>query len=83
MNPARITLTLTDNEGQAVAGARIRFDLTMPAMEMPENRAEAEETGPGSYQAEALFTMAGEWQIDAEVVLGEGQETLTFLLSTQ
>jgi nitrogen fixation protein FixH len=83
MNKSVLTLTLTGSGGHEIAGAKVQFDLSMPAMEMPENRVEAKEVAPGRYQAEALFTMAGEWQIDAEVSGEAGDQTLIFLLSTQ
>jgi hypothetical protein len=83
MQETVLTLTLSDGEGREIEGARVRFDLTMPAMEMPENRTEAEGIAPGRYQAKVLFTMAGEWQIDAAVARDSGQEALQFQLSTR
>lgn len=83
MEETTLELTLRDADGQPVTGADVRFDLTMPAMEMPPNRPEATEEEDGIYQAQALFTMAGEWQILAEVSSPGQSERFTFLLNTK
>lgn len=83
MQETSLELTLRDTGGKPVSGAKVQFDLTMPGMEMPPNRPEAAEVGDGVYQAQAIFTMAGEWQIRIEVShLGQGEEFI-FRLHTK
>jgi hypothetical protein len=83
MQDTTLVLTLRDANGDPVSGASVMFDLTMPAMEMPENRPQPTEAEPGIYRADVTFTMAGEWQIDVEVVDGEAREVLTFMVNTK
>ncbi len=83
MEETALELELRDDRGQALSGASVRFDLTMPGMEMPANNPETTEEGEGLYRAQAIFTMAGEWQILVEVFhLGEKAE-FTFSASTR
>jgi hypothetical protein len=84
MQKASFSLTLADAKGDPLTGVSVVFDMTMPAMPMPVNRPEAAETKPGTYTADVLFTMAGEWQAAAELALAGGRaETLTFAMSTR
>jgi nitrogen fixation protein FixH len=82
MQDTTLELTLQD-AGQPVTGAMVRFDLTMPGMEMPPNHPEATYAGDGVYQAQALFTMAGEWQIRVEVTRAGESDEFTFSLRTK
>jgi phosphopantothenate synthetase len=83
MGETTLQLTLRDAGGQPVSGANVRFDLTMPGMEMPPNRPEATDEGNGVYRAQAIFTMAGEWEIQAEISRpGESQQFI-FNLKTK
>jgi nitrogen fixation protein FixH len=75
MEDAKLELTLRDPDQQPVSGASVVFDLTMPAMEMPANRPQATEEESGVYRADAIFTMAGAWQIRVEVSY-QGEEDL-------
>jgi hypothetical protein len=83
MEDTTLELALRDNEQQPVSGASVSFDLTMPAMEMPVNRPQASEVSPGVYRASAVFTMAGEWQIRAEVSYQGQNEEFVFPLHTR
>jgi hypothetical protein len=78
LKASRLELTLSDAGGQRIAGARVRLDLTMPGMEMPPNRLDLREAGAGLYRGEALFTMAGDWQIRAEAAVAGGLELFNF-----
>jgi hypothetical protein len=80
MQDTTLLLTLRDADGNLVSGASVMFDLTMPAMEMPENQPTATEEEDGIYRADTVFTMSGEWQIDAEVTVEETREVFTFLI---
>jgi len=84
MEDATLELTLLDVNNQPVSGATVRFDLTMPGMQMPINCPEATDEGDGIYRASAIFTMAGEWQIQVEVAAqAEGNEAFTFVTHTK
>lgn len=78
MDPATLKITLTDKNSEPVLGATIGIDMSMPAMMMPKNNPRAEEKGNGLYQAEAIFTMPGEWLITVEVKTSAGVEDFKF-----
>ena len=81
MQDATLLLTLRDADDNLVSGASVMFDLTMPAMEMPENQPTATEEEDGIYRADTVFTMSGEWQIDAKVTIEGPQKAFTFLIN--
>lgn len=84
MRDATLELALRDAQGQPLSGASVRFDLTMPeCISMPPNKPEATEADPGVYRAQTIFTMAGAWQIDAEVSRAGESEQFTFFLATK
>jgi hypothetical protein len=78
MTAVGMSLTLEDGAGQPVEGARVSYDLTMPAMTMPPNQPTATEASSGIYETEATFTMGGEWQADALVVVNGDTVHFTF-----
>lgn len=78
MTPIPFHLILTDLSGSPIPDAKVRCELTMPAMAMPENRPAIKETD-GAYWGEALFTMAGEWRSEFHVAMPDGRlEILVF-----
>ncbi len=81
MQDATLLLTLRDADGNLVPGASVMFDLTMPAMAMPENQPKATEEKDGIYRADTVFTMSGEWQIDAKVTTEGTQKVFTFQIN--
>jgi hypothetical protein len=83
MEDTTLELTLRDAAQQPVSGAVVVFDLTMPGMEMPANRPRATEAESGVYRADAIFTMAGEWQIGVEVSYQGQDEEFLFPLHTR
>jgi hypothetical protein len=84
MQKARFSLAVTNADGDPVTGGSVVCDMTMPAMKMPVNRPAAHETRPGTYTAEVLFTMAGEWQAALTLTPAGGQPlTFTFAVSTR
>jgi hypothetical protein len=83
MQEATLELTLLDAEGLPVAGADVRLDLTMPGMAMPPNHPTLADLGGGVYHGPALFTMAGDWQIDVAVAYPGGSEQFAFRLHTR
>jgi hypothetical protein len=83
MEKSVLQLTLRDAEQRPVVGAAVQFDLTMPGMTMPPNHPQATAAGDGIYRSDVLFTMAGHWQIMADVTLPGQNQQFTFLLDTQ
>ena len=71
-------ITLTDDQGLAITDAKIRLDLTMPAMPMPQNTLEAQHTGNGLYHATGMFTMRGLWLIEVIVERGSEKQSVFF-----
>lgn len=71
MNPTDITLTLSDKDNKPVENAEIEADLSMPDMEMPENKVILKHTSGGVYKGTAIFTMKGNWLIKAEIKVGD------------
>ncbi len=83
MEDTTLELTLRDSGQRPVSGATVAFDLTMPAMEMPSNRPAVTEAEPGVYRANAVFTMAGEWQLRVDVSCQGQDEEFLFPLHTR
>jgi hypothetical protein len=84
--PMQVTvleLTLTDAQGRPVTGAAVTMELTMPSMSMPPNRPLVYELGNGVYASQALFTMAGEWEVHALVDQPGGSDSFTFRLQAK
>lgn len=65
MLPVKVTLELKDNKNKHLENQEILFDLIMPSMEMPENKVKLKYKGNGIYQGEVIFTMRGDWRINA------------------
>lgn len=59
-------LNVVDENGAAVEGAKVSFDLTL-RHPMPPNNALTVEEANGDYLASAVLTMAGLWDIHADV----------------
>jgi hypothetical protein len=60
--PATLRLTLRDEKGEPVTGARVTADLGMPFHDMGENKVEFAEKSSGVYEGPAKFTMEGPWE---------------------
>ena len=83
MQEAVLELALHDRDGELISGADVHFDLTMPdCTGMAPNRPAAREVEPGLYRAETVFTMAGAWQIVADISMGEEIRQFTFSVNT-
>jgi hypothetical protein len=72
-------LIIRDAAGQAVTGARVSCDMTMPSMTMPENRPKVTERD-GTYGGELIFTCAmGAWRIQCLAGQSDGsKQVMTF-----
>lgn len=73
VGPALVVVELTDLEGTAVDGARVRLEGTMTHAGMVPVFADAEPTGDGRYRVQAFtFTMGGDWILRAHITLPDG-----------
>lgn len=72
-------LFINDATGRPLPGARVRCDMTMPSMTMPENRPKVTERN-GAYGGEMIFTCAmGAWRIACTAENPDGtSQTMTF-----
>jgi hypothetical protein len=73
IGPARVIVTLTDEGGQAIEGARIEMEGNMSHAGMVPVLAAAKEVAPGRYQADLEFTMGGDWFILVRAELPDGR----------
>ncbi len=62
MIPVNLKLSLKYGKLNAEK-ANIEMDLTMPEMTMPKNVIKLQESLPGIYSGDAIFTMAGNWRL--------------------
>ncbi len=83
MKPVTLSLTLTDSKGNAIEGADVAYDLTMPGMTMPPNHPQATDKGKGLYQVDTTFTMSGDWHAEAAVTYKGVTTPFTFDFSVQ
>jgi nitrogen fixation protein FixH len=63
---------------EAVTGARVEADLSMPSHRMGENRVALRETEAGIYTGTGRFTMPGEWRVEIRVEKGDHRRVEQF-----
>jgi YtkA-like len=68
-----IILKLTDRGAKPVSGATIKLEADMSHPGMAPVFAAASEMGPGLYQADLKFAMAGDWVVLLHVRMPGGQ----------
>lgn len=78
MQPVVLELTLRGERGEAVEGAGVQFDLTMPGMTMPKDSLAAVADGLSAYRAQTLFSMSGDWRIEARVTSPRGTTAFSY-----
>jgi hypothetical protein len=71
-------VTLADAKGQAVTGATISIDLTMPGMYMPPNKIDLQAAEAGAYHASGRFTMRGPWRMEVILTIDGKTQSLFF-----
>jgi hypothetical protein len=71
---ATITLSVADEAGRPVGGARVRLEGDMSHAGMSPVFGEARESEPGQYRAALEFTMAGDWVVLVHLTLPDGSE---------
>lgn len=82
----RIAIQVRTQEGEPVTDAEVVAVAEMPAMgTMPAMYAQADvvETAPGLYEGDFELSMAGEWPLAVEIVVGEDKHVdLTYEMAT-
>jgi hypothetical protein len=73
VGPVRVTLRVSDASGKPLSGARVSLEGNMSHAGMRPVFGEAGETGPGRYQSELEFTMAGDWVVLVRMTLPDGR----------
>jgi hypothetical protein len=76
--PSDFEIKLTDLNGQAISGATVSLDLTMPGMYMPPNKFDLAASGEGKYTASGHFTMRGPWRMEATITLNGKTQSVFF-----
>ncbi len=71
---ATVILTLSDANGQPIAGAEVNLEANMSHAGMVPAFAQAAEAEPGRYEASLEFTMGGDWFILVKATLPDGQK---------
>ena len=79
MTPTDLRLSMDRAHGDKLLATSAVCDLTMPAMPMPENRPALECSAIGC-NGNAIFTMAGAWDVTCEVNFSSGK-TSRFLFA--
>jgi hypothetical protein len=79
--PQQWTVKLADAAGKPVTGADVYLDLIMTAMTMGQNKPLASDNGDGTYSAEGVYSMGGEWQIVVHAEVDGVDHAATFNVS--
>lgn len=78
MEEATFAVRVQTRMGEAVTGAAVEVDLSMPSHRMGENRVRARETEAGIYTGRGQFTMPGTWQVEVRVEKGSHRQVEQF-----
>jgi hypothetical protein len=73
MGPATLAVTLEDQTGQPVDGARLDMEANMSHAGMVPVLASTAESHAGLYRVPLQWTMAGDWYVDVNFTLPGGQ----------
>jgi hypothetical protein len=80
MTPTELRLTTARAHDDMLMLTSAVCDLTMPAMQMPENRVDLE-CSPVGCSGQAIFTMAGAWDVTCETIFSDGKPSqFTFVI---
>ena len=80
MEAANLQLTLQDPNNQPISGAKVQLDLSKLDISMPPYFLQANDEGNGTYQAQGMFPMRGDWQIRVDVFFAGKHRQFTYLL---
>ena len=72
VGPGALTVTLKDQAGQPVDGARLEIEANMSHAGMVPVLASAGESQAGLYRVPLQWTMAGDWIVDLKFNLTDG-----------
>ena len=83
MTALPFSLVINRADGKPLTGAKVRCDLTMPSMSMPENRPQVVERD-GAYVGEMILTCTmGDWRVSCVAEDSQGlRQTMTFDIGT-
>lgn len=73
VGPATLRFSLIAAGSEPLAGGRFRIDGHMTHPGMAPVAAVVRETGPGAYEADLRFTMAGDWVLVLDGTLDDGR----------
>jgi hypothetical protein len=73
VGPATISFQVADATGKPVSHAAVEVEADMAHPGMAPVFGKAEETSPGNYRAEILFSMPGDWVVLLRIKLPGGR----------
>ncbi len=79
--PQRLFITLRDRRGAPVPDAEVYFDLDMDMLCLSHNQPIADHLGDGSYAADTVYVMAGDWRIRVIATIEEVEYRALFTTS--
>lgn len=71
-------VAIVDANGQPVSGADVFLDLLMSAMTMGQNKPLATDNGDGTYTADGLYSMGGDWQVAVHATINGADHIAVF-----
>src|SRR3989344_1492690 len=77
-NPPRLgqttlVITVKDQSGKSVDGAKVSFNLNMTTMDMGTQQGEATPQGNGQYAITGRLSMGGPWAVKTKVIMPNGE----------
>jgi copper transport protein len=67
----RIDLFFTDDRNRPVAGQGVELSLALPEQGIEPLHLVAEAIEPGHYRAQSLLPLAGEWQVQVDLLIDD------------
>ncbi|MBV9850756.1 MAG: FixH family protein [Armatimonadetes bacterium] len=83
LDPTQFTIMVKDAHGRPISGATVTADLTMPGMDMGENKVALTPQAPGTYAGAGRFTMAGSWRVTVTAVRANDRSAQSFPITVQ
>jgi hypothetical protein len=76
LGPSALTVTLKDQAGGPVDGARLDVEANMSHAGMVPVLASTAESQAGLYRVPLLWTMSGDWTVDLKFTLPDGRRVV-------
>lgn len=73
MGESRLVITLKDDAGRPVDGAKLDIECNMSHAGMTPVMAHSETSAQGVYIVPIQWTMGGDWYVDVKFTLHDGQ----------